>query len=189
MPRGHGPAALTVSCDSTAPDVSAMEVPYRRRRISQPAEFALSAGSRQGAPIPPCHGPPSTGHVPRTGPGLGTMHLCPRARSKNGHVPRERASKMSMSGGEGSRGACPAPGHGAGLPALDMSRARGQDWAQSTYAHGRDSKNGHVPRERAPKMSMSPGAQRKVAAPEGTATFKLQTAWPQGADSVRNTGN
>jgi len=30
---------------------------------------------------------------------------------------------------------------------------------------------------------------KKVAAPEGTATFKLQTAWPQGADSVRNMGN
>jgi hypothetical protein len=30
---------------------------------------------------------------------------------------------------------------------------------------------------------------KKVAAPEGTATFKLQTAWPQGAHSVRNAGN
>ncbi len=82
--------------------------------------------------------PPSTGYVPRPGPGLDTIHKCPRASSKNGHVPRKRVPRMGMSPGE----------------------------------------------QRGPNV-----AQRKVAAPEGTATFKLQTAWPQGADSVRDTGN
>ena len=95
---------------------------------------------------------------------------------------------MGMSGSPGARGACSAPGHGVCLPALDMSRAQGQGWAQSTNVHGparkmgmssgRGIQNGHVPL-----------GTKKVAAPEGTATFKLQTAWPQGADSLRNTGN
>ena len=134
-------------------------------------------------------GPPRTGHVPRPGPGLGTIHKCPRPGSKNGHVPGGRASKMGMSGGPGNRGACPAPGHGAGLPALDMSRARGQDWAQSTNVHGPARKMGMSPEGGLQKWACPPGAHKKVAAPEGTATFKLQTAWPQGADSLRNTGN
>ncbi len=104
--------------------------------------------------------PPRTGHVPRPGPGLGTIHKCPRPGSKNGHVPGGRASKMGMSGGPGARGACPAPGHGAGLPALDMSRARGQDWAQSTNVHGP-----------ARKMGMSPeGGLQKWACPVVRAT-------------------
>ena len=38
-------------------------------------------------------GPPRTGHVPRPGPGLGTIHKCPRPGSKNGHVPRREGFK------------------------------------------------------------------------------------------------
>jgi hypothetical protein len=96
---------------------------------------------------------------------------------------------MCTSGGPGNRGSCPAPGHGEGLPALDMSRARGQDCAQSTNVHGPALRMGMSPGGRASKMGMSLRGTKKVAAPEGTATFKLQTAWPQGADSLRNTGN
>jgi len=48
------------------------------------------------------------GHVPRPGPGLGTIHKCPRPGSKNGHVPGGRASKRDMSPEGGlQKWACP----------------------------------------------------------------------------------
>jgi hypothetical protein len=132
---------------------------------------------------------PGAGHVPRPGPGLGPIRKCPWPGSKSGHVPGGRASIMGMSGGPGNRGSCPAANERCGTghwtcpapeartgPNPQMSTARLEEWACP-------------PEGGLQKWACPPGAQRKVAAPEETATFKLQTAWPQGADSLRITGN
>src|SRR6478736_3472445 len=94
---------------------------------------------------------------------------CPVDRATAAHVRRPAHDAGAR------RWTCPAStartGHNP-----HMSTARLEKWA--------------CPRRgRLQKWACPPGAQRKVAAPEGTATFKLQTAWPQGADSLRNTGN
>ena len=92
-----------------------------------------------------------------------------RGPPRTGHVPRRGQYRAQSS-------TCPRR-RGPGLGTIHEMSTAG---SKNGHVPGREARKGHVPRD------------TKVAAPEGTATFSVLiqqlSAWPQGADSVRNTG-